>query len=132
MRVEFIKSEFWGAALLVAEADFKLAKTKGAEFDSLAHATAAFANLFDVDYTITRREYNAALDALEKNGAVIFTIGSSQYPERRWVEIQVSNNNQPKRVLYADEDGYHLIRHAHFNPKAVAAIQKRHKEERKK
>lgn len=73
-----------------------------------------------------------ALDALEKNGAVIFTIGSSQYPERRWVEIQVSNNNQPKRVLYADEDGYHLIRHAHFNPKAVAAIQKRHKEERKK
>ena len=80
----------------------------------------------------TRREYNAALDALEKNGAVIFTIGSSQYPKRRWVEIQVSNNNQPKRVLYADEDGYHLIRHAHFNPKAVAAIQKRHKEERKK
>ena len=37
-----------------------------------------------------------------------------------------------KHVLYADEDGYHLIRHAHFNPKAVAAIQKRHKEERKK
>ena len=109
MKVEFIESEFWGVALLVAEADFKLAKTKDAEFDSLAHATAAFANLFDVD-----------------------SIGSSQYPERRWVEIQVSNNNQPKRVLYADEDGYHLIRHAHFNPKAVAAIQKRHKEERKK
>ena len=128
MKVEFIESEFWGVALLVAEADFKLAKTKDAEFDSLAHATAAFANLFDVDYTIARSEYNAA----EKNGAVIFSIGSSQYPERRWVEIQVSNNNQPKRVLYADEDGYHLIRHAHFNPKAVAAIQKRHKEERKK
>ena len=109
MKVEFIESEFWGVALLVAEADFKLAKTKDAEFDSLAHATAAFANLFDVDYTIARSEYNAALDALEKNGAVIFSIGSSQYPERRWVEIQVSNNNQPKRVLYADEDGYHLI-----------------------
>lgn len=121
MRVEFIKSEFWGAALLVAEADFKLAKTKDAEFDSLAHATAAFANLFDVDYTIARDEYNAALDVIEKNGAVVFTIGSSQHPERRWVEIQVSNNNQPQRVLYADEDGYHLIRHAHFNPKAVAA-----------
>ena len=56
MRVEFIESEFWGAALLVAEADFKLAKTKDAEFDSLAHATTAFANLFDVDYTITRDE----------------------------------------------------------------------------
>lgn len=28
MRVEFIESEFWGAALLVAEADFKLAKTR--------------------------------------------------------------------------------------------------------
>ena len=132
MKVEFIESEFWGVALLVAEADFKLAKTKDAEFDSLAHATAAFANLFDVDYTIARSEYNAALDALEKNGAVIFSISSSQYPERRWVEIQVSNDNQPQRVLYADEDGYHLIRHAHFNPKAVAAIQKRHKEERKK
>ena len=26
MRVEFIESEFWGAALLVAEADFKLAR----------------------------------------------------------------------------------------------------------
>lgn len=39
MKVEFIESEFWGAALLVAEADFKLAKTKDAEFDSLAHAT---------------------------------------------------------------------------------------------
>lgn len=118
--------------MLVAEADFKLAKTKDAEFDSLAHATAAFANLFDVDYTIARDEYNAALDVIEKNGAVVFTIGSSQHPERRWVEIQVSNNNQPQHVLYADEDGYHLIRHAHFNPKAVAAIQKRHKEERKK
>lgn len=109
MKVEFIESEFWGAALLVAEADFKLAKTKDAEFDSLAHATAAFANLFDVDYTIARSEYNAALDALEKNGAVIFSIGSSQYPERRWVEIQVSNDNQPQRVLYADEDGYHSL-----------------------
>ena len=118
MRVEFIESEFWGAALLVAEADFKLAKTKDAEFDSLAHATTAFANLFDVDYTITRDEYNAALDVIEKNGAVIFTIGSSQHPERRWVEILVSNNNQPQRVLYADENGYHLIHHAHFNPKA--------------
>lgn len=96
MRVEFIESEFWGAALLVAEADFKLAKTKDAEFDSLAHATTAFANLFDVDYTITRDEYNAALDAIEKNGAVIFTIGPSQHPERRWVEILVSNNNQPQ------------------------------------
>ena len=72
------------------------------------------------------------LDALEKNGAVIFSIGSSQYPERRWVEIQVSNNNQPKRVLYADEDGYHLIRHAHFNPKAATAIRKRYEEGRKK
>ena len=132
MKVEFIESEFWGAALLVAEADFKLAKTKDAEFDSLAHATAAFANLFDMDYTITRSEYNAALDALEKNGAVIFTIGSSQYSERRWVEIQVSNTNQPQRVLYADENGYHLIRHGHFNSKASAAIRKRHKEEEKK
>lgn len=53
MKVEFIESEFWGVALLVAEADFKLAKTKDAEFDSLAHATAAFANLFDVDYNLT-------------------------------------------------------------------------------
>lgn len=132
MKVEFIESEFWGAALLVAEADFKLAKTKDAEFDSLAHATAAFANLFDVDYTITRNEYNAALDVLEKNGAVIFTIASSQYPERRWIEIQVSNNNQPQRVLYADGGGYHLIRHGHFNPKASAAIRNRHKEEEKK
>lgn len=132
MKVEFIESEFWGATLFVAEADFKLAKSKDAEFDSLAHATTAFANLFDVDYTIGRDEYNAALDMLEKNGAVIFTIGSSQYPERRWVEIQVSNNNQPQRVLYADEDGYHLIHHAHYNPKAAAAIRKRHEEERKK
>ena len=132
MTVEFIESEFWGAALFVAEADFKLAKTKDAEFDSLAHATTAFANLFDVDYTIAQDEYNAALDVLEKNGAVIFTIGTSHYPERRWVEIQVSNNNQPQRVLYADEDGYHLIRHAHFNPKAATAIRKRYEEGRKK
>ena len=132
MKVEFIESEFWGATLFVAEADFKLAKSKDAEFDSLAHATPAFANLFGVDYTISRDEYNAALDVLEKNGAVIFTFGSSQYPERRWVEIQVSNNNKPQRVLYADEDGYHLIRHAHYNPKAAAAIRKRYEEERKK
>ena len=132
MKVEFIESEFWGAALFVAEADFKLAKTKDAEFDSLAHATTAFANLFDVDYTIAQDEYNAALDVLEKNGAVIFTIGTSHYPERRWVEIQVSNNNQPQRVLYANEDGYHLIRHVHFNPKTATAIQKRYEEGRKK
>ena len=62
MKVEFIESEFWGATLFVAEADFKLAKSKDAEFDSLAHATTAFANLFGVDYTIARDEYNAALD----------------------------------------------------------------------
>lgn len=66
MKVEFIESEFWGATLFVAEADFKLAKSKDAEFDSLAHATTAFANLFGVDYTIARDEYNAALDVLEK------------------------------------------------------------------
>ena len=132
MKVEFIESEFWGAALFVAEADFKLAKTKDSEFDSLAHATTDFANLFDVDFTIERNEYDAALDVLEKNGAVIFTIGSSQYPERRWVEMQVSNNNQPKRVLYADEDGYHLVRYAHVNQKALAAMRKRREEERKK
>jgi hypothetical protein len=132
MKVEFIESEFWGAALFVAEADFKLAKTKNVEFDSLAHATTAFANLFDVDFTIDRDAYNAALEALEKNGAVIFTIESSQYPERRWVEIQVSNNNQPKRVLYSDEEGYHLVRYAHVNQKAIAAIRKRREEERKK
>ena len=41
MKVEFIESEFWGATLFVAEADFKLAKSKDAEFDSLAHATTA-------------------------------------------------------------------------------------------
>lgn len=29
MKVEFIESEFWGAALFVAEADFKLAKAEG-------------------------------------------------------------------------------------------------------
>ena len=132
MKVEFIESEIWGAALFVAEADFKLAKTKEAEFDSLAHATTAFANLFGVEYTIKRDEYDAALDVLEKNGAVIFTIGSSHYPERRWVEIQASNNNQPQRILYADDDGFHLMRHAHFNPKAVAAIRKRHEGARKK
>lgn len=132
MKVEFIESELWGVVLFVAEADFKLAKTRDAEFDSLAHATTAFANLFEVDYTIARNEYDAALDVLEKNGAVIFTIASSQYPECRWVEIQVSNNNKPQRVLYANEDGYHLIRHGHFNPKAAAAIRKRHKEEQKK
>ena len=33
---------------------------------------------------------------------------------------------------YADEDGYHLVRHVHYNPKAAAAIRKRHEEERKK
>lgn len=85
MRVEFIKSEFWGAALLVAEADFKLAKTKDAEFDSLAHATAAFANLFDVDYTIARDEYNAALDVIEKNGAVIIQFSENCNKTSRYI-----------------------------------------------
>ena len=132
MKVEFIESESWGMALFVNEADFKLAKLRDAEFDSLANATAAFAKLSDVDYAITRYEYSIVLNVLEKNGAVIFTIGSSQYPERRWVEIQVSNNNRPQCVLCLGADGRYSIHHAHFNPQAITAIQMQHKEEQKK
>ena len=85
MKVEFIESELWGPALFIAEADFRLAQSNDTEFDSLVHATTAFANLFAVDFTIARKEYEATLNALEKNGAVLFIVASSHHPERKWI-----------------------------------------------
>ena len=66
MKVEFIESEFWGPALFVAEIDFRQAKSNNIEFDSLAHAVTAFANLFEIDFTIEREVYDTALAELEK------------------------------------------------------------------
>lgn len=130
MKVEFLEFDTWGPALFISGADFLKAQKSNAELESLEHATTAFANMFGIDYTINHDEYDASVSALEKGGTVIFTIGSARYPDRRWVEIQVSNNNQPKRVMYMDDDGYHLIRRCHFNPKAMAAIKKRKEADR--
>lgn len=125
MKVEFLDSEFLGPELFVSAADFLKAKNSDIEFDSLVHATQAFARLFDIEYEITEKEYNAVVDALEKSGAAIFTVGVRKYPDKRWIEISVSNNNQLSRVVYKDEDGYHCVIRGKFNSKAVAAIKKR-------
>ena len=124
MKVEFLDSELLGPELFVSATDFLKAKNSVNEFDSLVHATQAFAGLFGIEYEINEKEYNAVADALEKSGAAIFTIGTRKYLDRRWIEISVSNNNRLSRVVYQDEDGYHCIIRGKFNPKAVESIKK--------
>ena len=131
MKVEFSESEIWGAQLLVTASEFKKALKSDVEFDSLAHATTAFSNLFGVDYEINGDEYSATTDFLGQDGLVIFVIGESHYPNRRWVEILVSENNQLTKVCWTDDDGYHLKRRAKVNIKALDRIKKRHEEEQK-
>lgn len=126
MKVEFLDSEMYGPNLFISAADYMKAKNNDDEYESLVHATQAFSALFDFEYEINEKEFNAVLSELDKNGAVIFAVGSSKYPEKRWMEIMVSNNNQPKKIVYEDEDGYHCVLHAKYNPKAVASIKKRH------
>lgn len=127
MKVEFSESEIWGAQLLVTAPEFKKALKDDMEYASLTHATRAFANLFDIDYEIIDDEYRTTANFLKKDGLVIFRIGESQYPRNRWVEILVSEDNQPTKVCWMDDDGYHLKRK--LNPKAMSRIKKRHEEE---
>ncbi len=79
MKVEFSESDILGAQLLVAVSEFKKALKSDMEFDSLAHATTAFAKLFDVDYEIDSEEYSSVIHFLGKDGLVIFTIGEARY-----------------------------------------------------
>lgn len=132
MKVEFSESDIWGAQLLVTASEFKKALKSDAEFESLAHATAAFSNLFGVDYEISSDEYSSTIHFLGKDGLVIFKIGEARYPDRRWVEILASENNQLTKVCWTDDDGYHLKKppkQGKFDPKAIERIRKRHEEE---
>lgn len=134
MKVEFSESDIWGAQLLVTASEFKKALKTDIEFKSLAHATAAFSNLFGVDYEINSDEYSATTNFLGKNGLVVFLIGKSHYPNRSWVEILVSESNQLTKVCWTDDNGYHLKKphkQGKFNPKAIDRIRKRHEEEQK-
>lgn len=125
MKVEFKQSEILGATLVIEEAEFSKAKSKESEFDSLLHATDAFANLFDADCYICEDEYNAVLDYLEKNGIVIFKISDFEYQNNLCVEILVSNNNEVKKVVYVDETGYHRKRKARVSQKSIESTKKR-------
>ena len=133
MKVEFIDSEFLGPALFITESEFKRAKSSDKEFESLLHAIEAFSGLFDSKFRFRQNEYDAVLDVLKRNGAVIFTINEDY--RIRYTEIIVSNDNQPERVMYADKDGLRLIRHAKVSPKSISKaeerIKKRHKEDLK-
>ena len=134
MKVEFSESDIWGAQLLVAASEFKKALKSDIEFDSLAHATTAFAKLFDIDYEIGSEEYSSVIHFLGKDGLVIFTIGEARYPDRRWVEILIAESNQLSKICWTDDEGYHLkkpYKQGKFNPEAVNRIRKRHEEERK-
>lgn len=109
MKVEFLDNDVLGAELLISASEFVKAKNNEREYDSLVHATAAFANLLGLDYQISEDEFDAVIARLDKTGAVIFTIGESQYPTRRWCEICVSNNNQLEKIAYEDEDGWGTV-----------------------
>ena len=130
MKVEFLESDVLGAELLISAAEFVKAKNSGVEYDSLTHATSAFAGLLGLDYQISEEEYKAVCDRLDKTGTVIFTIGESQYPSRRWCEICVSNGSgQLEKVVYEDDGGYHIKRVGKYDPKAMARIRKRYEAE---
>ena len=126
MKVEFLESDVHGAELHISASEFVKAKNNESEYESLVHATSAFANFLGLDYQITENEYGAVCRRLDKSGTVIFTIGEGQYPTRRWCEICVSNNNLLERIAYEDEDRYHLKRYAKPDPKAMARIKKKH------
>lgn len=126
MKVEFLDNDVLGVELLISASEFVKAKNNEREYDSLIHATAAFANLLGLDYQISEDEFDAVIARLDKIGAVIFTIGESQYPTRRWCEICVSNNNQLEKIAYEDEDGYQLKKYCKYNPKAMADIRKKY------
>ena len=53
MKVEFLESDVLGAELLISAAEFVKAKNSGVEYDSLTHATSAFAGLLGFNYQIT-------------------------------------------------------------------------------
>lgn len=92
-----------------------------ATFTDVPVADLTFVNFF---YGNNGAGKSSIAHAIEEDDGVVWADGKSADD----YDVLVYNQD----LLYADEDGYHLIRHAHFNPKAVAAIQKRHKEERKK
>lgn len=131
MKVEFLNSDVLGPELFVSASEFLKAEKNSIEYESLANATEAFANLFGVNYQISEDEFDAVIARLDKAGAVIFTIGEDKYPTRRWCEIYVSNNNQLEKLLYADDDGIHLRRKYKIIPKAIDAIRKKHEAEEK-
>lgn len=131
MKVEFLESDILGVELFISASDFLKAEKNEKEYDSLVHATEAFANLFGIEYHISTDEYRTVVSCLDKNSAVIFTIGESQYPTRRWCEILISNNNQLQKIAFEDENGYHLMKRGRINPNAIAAIKKRREAEAK-
>lgn len=132
MKVEFLDSDVFGPELFVSASEFLKAEKNNKEYESLAHATEAFANLFGVEYHISEDEYDAVISQLEKTGAVIFTICEDKYPTRRWCEIYVSNNNQLQKVLYTNENRSKSQIKAKYNPKAIDAIRKRYETEEKR
>ena len=132
MKVEFSESDVLGAQLLVTASEFKKAIKSEKELESLVHATTAFSNLFGTNYEISREEYSTTVDFLDKESLIIFRIGTASYPNRQWVEILASTNNQLTRICWSDGDGYHLKRariQGQFDPAAMERIRKLHEGE---
>lgn len=132
MKVEFSESDVLGAQLLVTASEFKKAIKSDKEFESLVHATAAFACLFGTNYEISHEEYSATVNFLDNESLVIFRIGAASYPDRQWVEILVSTNNQLTKICWSDDDGHHLKiapMQNRFNQTTMERIIKRHEGE---
>lgn len=99
MKVEFVESDVLGATLFVQGIEFLKGKDSEEEFQSLVNATAAFSNMFEVDYYISRQEYDLILNIPEKSGAVIFAIEENEYPYERCCEVYISNDNKLKKLI---------------------------------
>ncbi len=132
MKVEFLDSEVFGPELVISADEFLNGMKDENDFESLMHATEAFSCLFGVDYVVSREEYEEAAKVLENDGLVIFAICSGKHPPRRWCELYVSNNNQPIKVSYEDEEGRHLRRQGKYDPTAIERVRARHEAEEKK
>lgn len=109
LKVEFLNSDLFGTELFISASEFKKAKADDIEYESLEITTEAFGRLFDIDYIIGWSEYKAIFDALDKNGAVHFVVCRSKYPEKKWCEIYVTNDNKTNKICYMNDDGEYCV-----------------------
>lgn len=119
MKVEYVDSDIYGKALIISASEFLKAQENEEEFQSLVYAIEAYAAWCESDYELTAGHYNSIASWLDKNGAVIVVSYEENHHSPRRCEVLVSNDNQPKRVVFYETGEYHAYFHGKLNRKAL-------------